>query len=41
MEYREKLFYGLTKRRDGARGSVVVKELCYKPEGRGFQDPTS
>jgi hypothetical protein len=21
----------------GARGSVVVKELCYKPEGRGFQ----
>jgi hypothetical protein len=20
----------------GARGSVVVKELCYKPEGRGF-----
>jgi hypothetical protein len=19
-----------------ARGSVVVKELCYKPEGRGF-----
>jgi hypothetical protein len=21
---------------DGARGSVVVKALCYKPEGRGF-----
>jgi hypothetical protein len=21
----------------GARGSVVVKALCYKPEGRGFQ----
>jgi hypothetical protein len=20
----------------GARGSVVVKSLCYKPEGRGF-----
>jgi hypothetical protein len=20
----------------GARGSVVVKALCYKPEGRGF-----
>jgi hypothetical protein len=20
----------------GARGSVVVKTLCYKPEGRGF-----
>jgi hypothetical protein len=19
-----------------ARGSLVVKELCYKPEGRGF-----
>jgi hypothetical protein len=22
--------------RQGARGSVVVKALCYKPEGRGF-----
>jgi hypothetical protein len=21
---------------DGARGSVVVKALCYKPEDRGF-----
>jgi hypothetical protein len=21
---------------EGARGSVVVKALCYKPEGRGF-----
>jgi hypothetical protein len=21
----------------GARGSVVVKTLCYKPEGRGFE----
>jgi hypothetical protein len=21
----------------GARGSLVVKELCYKPEGRGFE----
>jgi hypothetical protein len=21
----------------GARGRVVVKVLCYKPEGRGFQ----
>jgi hypothetical protein len=20
----------------GARGNVVVKALCYKPEGRGF-----
>jgi hypothetical protein len=20
----------------GARGSIVVKALCYKPEGRGF-----
>jgi hypothetical protein len=20
----------------GARGNIVVKELCYKPEGRGF-----
>jgi hypothetical protein len=23
----------------GARGSVVVKALCYKPEGRGFDTP--
>jgi hypothetical protein len=22
---------------DGARGSAVVKALCYKPEGRGFE----
>jgi hypothetical protein len=22
--------------RVGARGSIVVKALCYKPEGRGF-----
>jgi hypothetical protein len=22
---------------EGARGSVVVKALCYKPEGRGFE----
>jgi hypothetical protein len=22
----------------GARGSVVVKALCYKPEGRGFDN---
>jgi hypothetical protein len=21
----------------GARGSVVVKALCYKPEGHGFE----
>jgi hypothetical protein len=21
----------------GAHGSVVVKALCYKPEGRGFE----
>jgi hypothetical protein len=21
----------------GARGRVVVKALCYKPEGRGFE----
>jgi hypothetical protein len=26
-----------TDRRRGARGSVVVKVLCYKPEGRGFE----
>jgi hypothetical protein len=23
----------------GARGSLVVKALCYKPEGRGFETP--
>jgi hypothetical protein len=23
----------------GARGSVVVKALCYKPGGRGFDTP--
>jgi hypothetical protein len=22
---------------DAVRGSVVVKALCYKPEGRGFE----
>jgi hypothetical protein len=22
---------------NGARGSAVVKALCYKPEGRGFE----
>jgi hypothetical protein len=26
--------YGMTV---GARGSVVVKALCYKPVGRGFE----
>jgi hypothetical protein len=25
-----------TEGKIGARGSVVVKALCYKPEGRGF-----
>jgi hypothetical protein len=24
---------------NGAGGSVVVKALCYKPEGRGFETP--
>jgi hypothetical protein len=28
------VIYPLTS---GARGSVVVKALCYKPEGRGFE----
>jgi hypothetical protein len=28
--------YTLSIWRNGARGSVVVKALCYKPEGRGF-----
>jgi hypothetical protein len=26
----------ITEHPRGARGSVVVKALCYKPEGRGF-----
>jgi hypothetical protein len=26
----------LLAKKIGARGSVVVKALCYKPEGRGF-----
>jgi hypothetical protein len=30
----EKLFNYIIK--DGVRGSVVVKALCYKLEGRGF-----
>jgi hypothetical protein len=25
-----------TKPEKGTRGNVVVKALCYKPEGRGF-----
>jgi hypothetical protein len=28
---------GLYRLEMWARGSVVVKALCYKPEGRGFQ----
>jgi hypothetical protein len=30
-------FYLLLKYKSGVRGSVVVKALCYKPEGRGFE----
>jgi hypothetical protein len=30
------LFLSLSKGTWGAHGSVVVKALCYKPEGRGF-----
>jgi hypothetical protein len=29
----------ITRRRGGARGSLVVKALGYKPEGRGFETP--
>jgi hypothetical protein len=32
--YMEKIIYGLVSE---ARGSVVVKALCCKPEGRGFK----
>jgi hypothetical protein len=32
LEYNSRLVYV------GARGSVVVKALCYKPEGRGFDN---
>jgi hypothetical protein len=33
----EAVFEYRTRRFWGARGSVVVKALCYKPEGRGFK----
>jgi hypothetical protein len=32
---KEKLF-GIARRKKGAHGSLVVKALCYKPEGRGL-----
>jgi hypothetical protein len=28
--------FDMPSRKNGARGSVVVKALCYKLEGRGF-----
>jgi hypothetical protein len=31
------MFVKETKTVYGARGSVVVKELCYKKEGRGYE----
>jgi hypothetical protein len=31
-----KVFFYLLQKIYGVRGSVVVKALCYKPEGRGF-----
>jgi hypothetical protein len=27
----------VTHKYEGASGSIVVKALCYKPEGRGFE----
>jgi hypothetical protein len=30
-------FLRINQSRRGARGSVVVEALCYKPEGRGFE----
>jgi hypothetical protein len=36
VEYREILENFQIISRLGARGSVVVKALCYKPEGHGF-----
>jgi hypothetical protein len=35
-DIRVELRYGTVKFK-GVRGSVVVKALCYKPEGRGFE----
>jgi hypothetical protein len=32
-------FYNFTFNITGARGSIVVKALCYKPEGREFYTP--
>jgi hypothetical protein len=33
----EPRIFGFYTPSHGARGSVVVKALCYKPEGRGFE----
>jgi hypothetical protein len=35
--FKGKFRYDTCFKRWGARGSVVVKALCYKPEGRGFK----
>jgi hypothetical protein len=34
--YYKYTFSDITSEMLGARGSIVVKALCYKPEGRGF-----
>jgi hypothetical protein len=31
------ILFAICARTFGALGSVVVKALCYKPEGRGFE----
>jgi hypothetical protein len=36
QELFSKSFHCTAYRQSGARGSVVVRALCYKPEGRGF-----
>jgi hypothetical protein len=37
-KFRENLRKLFSNSGEGARGSVVVKELGYKPEGRGFEN---
>jgi hypothetical protein len=38
MMFQHNILYILSHNTIGARGSVVVKALCYKPEGRGFEN---
>jgi hypothetical protein len=37
LDEMERGYLAPTETRNGTRGSVVVKALCCKPEGRGFE----